>query len=51
MQQSLLGTYYKERKLAVKKAEEITRLTKNKFEVLSFKNGFIVVSEKQLKNL
>jgi len=46
---SLIGTYFKTKPLAIKKAQEKNRAWKeNRYEVLEYNNGFMVVSGRQI---
>ena len=46
---SLIGIYFKTKPLAIKKAQEKNRAWKeNRYEVLEYNNGFMVVSGRQI---
>jgi len=47
----IIGEYYKTRELAEKRAKEKSERLRNNFVILEAKNGFMVVSERQIKEL
>jgi hypothetical protein len=47
----IIGEYYKIKELAEKRAKEKSKRLGNNFVVLEAKNGFMVISERQIKEL
>jgi hypothetical protein len=50
MTQTFIGIYYKQLKPALEKAAESKKRTGQEYEVLKAKNGWIVISSRQLKD-